>query len=579
MAELQIFRDAMQRFTPAGTPAPVSAALQKLFEVEKLDAACHQFRTQAQGSCFAESAMRGMQAELEVSPEDLARIPRKGAVVAVANHPFGFIEGLAVFSLLQRVRPDIKLMANSILGAVPEMRDRLILVDPFGSSQEARRRNARGLREAMEWLGQGGVLIVFPAGEVSHLNFKRPGIQDPDWFPSAIRLARKTAAATLPLYFRGANSALFQIAGLVHPYLRTALLPHEFLNKRGTRIEVRIGHPISRTQLSAFTDEEATLSIRRRVYWLARRRKTAQRHLTPRPQQAVATAVPASWLATELQQLPLDRCLVENGVWQVWLCDQALTPMVIRETGRLREETFRAAGEGTGESLDLDRFDNFYRHLILWHREKQEIAGAYRLCETTRAQGDLYTQTLFQFQPEFFRRMGPAIELGRSFVRTAYQRSFQALFLLWRGIGEFVARHPEHHTLFGPVSISNEFQSASRALIARALNQHHWHSELAPFVRPRKRYFGALRPGLPRPTGMEELDDFVADLEPDGKGIPVLVRHYLRLGGRIAGFHVDRDFGSTLDGLVILDLHRSDPRLLEKYIGTSAFHRIRATRA
>jgi putative hemolysin len=107
------------------------------------------------------------------------RIPTSGPTIVVANHPFGAIEGMVLTELLSRVRPDVRTMANYLLGAIPELRDRLILVDPFGG-EGAARSNIRPMKEAIEWLRGGGMLAMFPAGEVSSFRIGSGGITDPD---------------------------------------------------------------------------------------------------------------------------------------------------------------------------------------------------------------------------------------------------------------------------------------------------------------------------------------------------------------------------------------------------------------
>ena len=153
---------------------------------------------------------------------DLRRIPKKGPVIVVAHHPFGAIEGVILADLLTRVRPDVKIMANYLLGCIPEMRDLLIFVDPFGG-EGAAKNNFGGVRQCLKHLHAGGLLAVFPAGEVSSLNLKKREVTDKAWTSMIGRMARRTGAAAVPVFFNGRNNALFQIAGLVHPKLRTAL--------------------------------------------------------------------------------------------------------------------------------------------------------------------------------------------------------------------------------------------------------------------------------------------------------------------------------------------------------------------
>src|SRR4051812_16102669 len=177
-----------------------------------------------QPGSFAERALASLDVRIDVSDTDLTQIPKTGPLIVVANHPFGGVDGLALATLLRRVRPDVKLLANHLLGRIPELRDSLLLVDPF-EGDGAARRNLSPLRAAMRWVRDGGALGIFPAGEVSRLELSARGVIDAPWSTTAARIAAATGAPVLPIFFDGRNSALFQLAGLIHPRLRTALLP------------------------------------------------------------------------------------------------------------------------------------------------------------------------------------------------------------------------------------------------------------------------------------------------------------------------------------------------------------------
>ncbi|MBI1789201.1 MAG: GNAT family N-acetyltransferase, partial [Acidobacteria bacterium] len=361
---------------------------------------------------------------------------------------------------------------------------------------------------------------------------------------------------------------LFQALGLLHPRLRTAMLARELLNKRGVQVEVRIGTPVAAEKLLTLPDDEArTQYLRWRTYLLANRQDFKAR--TSRPlrrgkaleKAPVAAAVPAELLAADVASLnPLTR----SGDLAAYLATAAELPHVLPEIGRLREITFRAAGEGAGKPLDLDRFDEHYLHLFVWNERKREIAGAYRLGQVDVVP-ELYTATLFKYDAALLDRLGPALELGRSFVRAEYQKSFSPLLLLWLGIGKFLARHPRYKVLFGPVSISNQYPTISRQLMVSFLERHAtldcWKDLVAarnPFRGPRAAHSG---------LDLEDLGDVVTDVDPARPGVPVLLRQYLKLGGKLLGFNLDPDFSDALDGLIVVDLTQTEPKWLDRYLG------------
>jgi hypothetical protein len=309
-----------------------------------------------------------------------------------------------------------------------------------------------------------------------------------------------------------------------------------------------------------------------------------------RPQERVAPPVAAELLESEIVRLPPDRCLVENGELAVYLGSARETAKLLEEIGRLREFTFRQVGEGTGKSRDLDRFDNDYWHVLLWNRSKRELVGAYRVGSTGEILGrsglnGLYTSTLFRYHQRFFEKLGPALELGRSFVRPEYQRQYAPLMLLWKGIARLIAMHPEIAVLFGAVSISNEYSQASREVIYRFFQSRRHNDEFAGLVKPRQPFRpGLLQHGESRGLwrairDLDQLSHPIKDLETDGKGLPILLRQYDKLGGRLVAFNLDRKFSCVLDGLVVVDLRNTDASVLDRYMGPEAATRFRELHA
>lgn len=577
-------------FEIATAPTPLAAiaadAAERITGLRALTEIYEAMPPRRDGEPFFDTVARQFHLTFEIAPGDLQRIPASGPVVVVANHPFGAAEGIVLAHVLSSVRRDVRVLANHLLGRIPELQDELILVDPFHPGASAA--NIRGIRRAIEHVAGGGMLATFPAGTVSHLRVERMAVEDPDWAPSIARLVRRTKATVLPVYFPGANGPLFQLAGLLHPALRTALLPHALLDRRHTKIELRIGRPLSYARLAQLDgDEELIAYLRRRTYVLASRVTTTRTRATlPKLMPAIAPATPAEIVAAEVAALPGEHILAGSGELQVMLAPANEIPHVLREIGRLREMTFRAAGEGSGKPVDLDVHDAFYLHLFLWNKDKREIAGAYRLgLVDTIVQrygvSGLYTSSLFRYTPAFFRALGTsAVEMGRSWIHPDYQKSYAPLLLLWKGIGAFAARNPKYCVLFGPASISNEYSARSRALLARYLMTDGAAPEFVPHVKSRTPFRSPVRDTTQHARDFEELQELLQEIENGQRAVPVLLRQYLNIGGRVAALNVDRAFSDVLDALVVVDLRRTPEKTLARYLtpqGARAFLEHHAT--
>jgi putative hemolysin len=524
-----------------------------------------------------------------ISTSDLQKIPEKGPLVVVANHPFGGLEGVILGAIMLQVRPDLKILGNYLLKRIVGIRDRIIAVDPFESKPTVS--NLKGLKEAIQWVKSGSALIIFPAGEVSSFHPGQGRVVDPSWATHIGGIIRRTKAATLPVYFPGKNGSFFQLLGLFHPRLRTAMLPRELVNKSGKEIKVYVGKAIPWRKLHRFESDQkivnylriSTYFLKNRTFHNKRSLRSLTNHRSGQPaRDPVFEAVLPSLLKNDIAALPAEQRLVQKGHLIVYIARSSQIPNLLNEIGRQRELSFREVQEGTGKSVDLDRFDSYYLHLFLWNQKKEELIGAYRLGlvdEILRAYGPrgLYTSTLFRFKPEFVNRLVNAIEMGRSFIRSEYQKKFNSLMLLWRGIGEFIGQNPHYKILFGPVSISQDYHTVSKNLIIRFLKINNLDPQLSRFVSPRNSYRSGRVEGVSSTiikSSFQDIDDIsllISEIENDGKGVPILLRHYLKLNGSLISFNADKAFSSVVDGLLLVDLTKTDPKLLRRLIGEKSF--------
>jgi putative hemolysin len=516
----------------------------------------------------------------------LEKIAGQGPLVVVSNHPFGAIEGVIAGSLLLKTRTHVRILGNYLLNRVVGIRDYIIAVDPF-ESDGIPTGNLKGLKQCLGWLKKGNALVTFPAGEVASYRPTKLRVVEPAWTSHIGALVRHSKATVLPLYFPGRNSIFFMLMGLLHPRFRTAMLIRELIKKSGKRLTVHIGKPVSWRYLSRYsTDEELTECLRLKTEILKTRdqkqhsivesfkfRRPAESSLQP-----LIDPIPIPLLKNEIKHLPKDQQLFKRGDFSVYIAHSAQIPHLMNEIGRLREYTYRDVREGTGRSLDLDRFDAYYLHLFLWNRATSELIGAYRMGlvdQIIKAKGQkgLYTNALFRFEPGFMDHLDGAIEFGRSFVRPEYQRKFNSLILIWRGIGEFIRQNPRYRILFGPVSISSDYHALSKTLLVKFLKEKKFNYGLSTFVSARRPFRAPWIYHFDETlmqANIRDVDDIsflISEIENDGKGVPVLLKHYLKLSGKLLSFNVDKAFSGVVDGLLYVDLRETDPKILNRFIG------------
>lgn len=532
---------------------------------------------------FYDKVIDVFRVKIRFDPEDLSKLAPTGPLIVVANHPLGGIEGLAMLSVIARVRKDVRQISNYLLNIMPRLRPYFIFVDPF-DSPSAIRKNFAGTRQSIQWLKDGHCLCLFPAGEVSSLSLRTRRISDPQWSPAFYRMARQSGATVVPLYWEGRNSDLFQFAGLIHPRLRTALLTREMMRLFDATLSLRIGNPIPWSRLQAIGSPAGAVEyVRMKTYMLAEKQQgqtPAGRTggLRPRQEEPLAEPVSVDKLQANLAQLPPEQLLTVSGDYAVYWGRAHQLPDILRELGRLREMAFRPVGEGTGRAVDLDQFDGYYVHVLVWDRKRAQIVGSYRLGLTEEilpafGKRGLYTATLFRFEDRLLSQIRPAIELGRSFVHPEYQKEFSPLLLLWRGIGLFVVRNPEYRRLFGPVSISNDYTSTTKELLIAFLTMNRFSFDLSKLIRPRnpprKRssgHYNAAKTGA-AVRDINQVNELIREVEAGQRTMPVLLRQYLKLNGKLLAFNVDPDFGDVLDGLMLIDLLTVDRGILQRYMG------------
>ena len=518
----------------------------------------------------------------------LEEIPKTGPVLVVANHPLGGLEGMAIAKVIGKYRPDLQVLTNELLRLIPELAPIFIGVNVLSGNAAAG--NVGGIKQVHRHLKNEGAILLFPAGMVSAYEFSHRRIQDREWNRLAGQLLKKYECSCTPVYVGGRNSNYFYGAGLVHPRLRTLLLPRQLANKQGFTLPLAIGRPIPSQELRLLQNPVAVTQYLRVATDALQNSRGLSQPDKPEMLSELSHEQSSDELQRTIAKLP-DFRIVEHDEFEVYFAPYERLGPVMEQIAIAREKTFRAVGEGTGLSQDSDEFDPHYRHLFLWDKTECRIAGAYRVGlvdEIVAAHGveGLYSRSLYKYDDAFIRQLGFAIEMGRSFIHPDYQRRPVSLNLLWRGIGQVLVKMPRYHTLFGSVSISREYSDLARSLIADTMLTNFRAKEFSQLVEPinplkvMNRVWTADM--LEELANVKMLSKLVGRCDP-GKAVPVLLRHYLSLNGKLVCFNIHSSFNNSLEGLIIVDTRNTEQKTLSRFLGAEglkhflSFHEVKNT--
>ena len=294
--------------------------------------------------------------------------------------------------------------------------------------------------------------------------------------------------------------------------------------------------------------------------------------------------------------LPVDKVLIKkeltkdkflrntnNGGNKLYVVDHHDSPNIMQEIGRLRELAFRAAGGGTGKSIDIDEFDvdpvHPYKQLIVWDPQEEEILGGYRyiLCDDIEVK-NLATAELFRFSERFQQEFLPhMIELGRSFVQPNYQstrlrsKGIYALDNLWDGLGALVVEHPDHKYFFGKVTMYTSYNVEARNMVLYFLKKYFPDGEqLVTPICPLElevdaNALDALFDGKSYEEGYKLLQKAIRDL---GENIPPLINSYMNLSPsmRVFGTAINHEFGGVEETGILITIGDIYLKKVERHV-------------
>lgn len=569
-------RISLRALAPRGTPAErwlsiVGPALDRLLKIRTIDTHYRQGGLAGLPPFeFAARALSVLNVSADASPDRCDQVPRDGPVLVVCNHPYGGVEALILAAALKSVRTDIKFLANGALRVFRELEPLIITTNPLAVTPK----NLTSIRQCEAHLRSGGLLVVFPAGRVSFYQRQKRRIADGEWNRVVGHLALRTEAALLPVWFDGANSRLFHTLGRLWDRSKLLMLPRELLKLRGRCIRFRVGRPIAAPAWRHMSVPGVTQYARVMTH-LQDVRSDGRSDAVPPVLQPLAPRGDVELMCRELEALPAAQRLLDFKQFSVFFAMAQQMPTVMAEIARERERIFRAYDEGSGQPRDGDRYDQTYVQLFVWDNEARSLVGAYRLGKTDelrrqREPAAIYLSQMFQFADAFYEAAPPSLELGRSFVVPEHQKSYHALYLLWQGIGRFLLAHPRYRHLYGTVSLSRQYDSQAVALLCDALITP------SPHVRPRQPLRHPLHPewwDYHRREGtldLAALSALVRGLDAEGKDLPILLKHYHKLGARFHCVGLDPNFNETPGLLLSVDVPALTPKVLSTFLGSGA---------
>lgn len=522
------------------------------------------------GVDFLNGMLDGFKIKYEIPEEDFKRLPKEGPFITVSNHPLGGIDGILLMKLLVKHNPDYKIIANFLLHRAVPLQEIIFPVNPFEDHKD-KKSSVVGLKDTLRHLSDGKPLGIFPAGEVSTY---RDGklIVDKPWEIGAIKLIRKAQVPVIPIYFHAKNSKFFYFLSKIAPVFRTLKLPSELLTQKHRMIKIRIGKPISVSEQNEYISIESYSEfLRRKTYMLANAFSKKENKLLssanlkiPKAPKQIVKPANQDKILEEIEKLKKgDNILLTSKNYTVFFTTTEKIPNILHEIGRLREITFRAIGEGTNKSIDLDKYDNYYHHMFLYDEDTQQIAGAYRMglgSHIYKKYGmeGFYLNELFKFEPELFDFMSKSIEMGRAFIIEEYQQKPMPLFLLWKGIVHTTLRYPEHKNLIGGVSISNKFSDFSKSLMIEFMKSHYYDPYIAQYITPKLEYKVKLKDADKdfvfngTSSDLNKFDKIIDEVEPGSLRLPVLIKKYIKQNARVVAFNVDPLFNNAVDGLMYI---------------------------
>lgn len=533
--------------------------LKKIFHEKQINEILNKTKNQDSFE-FVQNVIRYFNITYKADEKQCLNIPEKGRAIIIANHPLGALDALSLILLIKQRRDDIKVVANELLMYIPQLKPILIPVDAMGG--KSAKENIKNIYKALE---EECIVLMFPSGEVSRV---RPtGVKDTKWNKGFLSFSKKTNSPILPIFIQARNSSLFYFISMINKKISAYLLIDEMFKKKNSTIEFKIGEIIPYKNIATLpikNDKQVANLFKKHLYKISKNKKGIIKTLS-----YIAPAEDKNELENELKNTTFLGKTSDGMI--IYLFEYFENSAIIREIARLREITFRQVDEGTDGQNDLDEYDVYYKHIILWNEKEREIVGAYRLAECNYVlekygKKGFYTNTLFEYLDEFDEYLKDSLEMGRSFVVPKYWGS-RALDYLWQGIGAYLYKNPHIKYLFGGVSMSAAYPKYAQDMIVDFYSY---------YFSPPKKLVKAKTPFITNSSHkfshVSYKDDFknIKQRLPFGLSIPTLYKQYSQLceedGMYFAAFNIDHSFNDCIDAFILVKIDKMKEQKKQRYI-------------
>jgi putative hemolysin len=528
------------------------------------------------GIDFIDELFESLDISYSVSAKDRLKIPSEGKLLVVSNHPLGGLDGLILLKMISEIRSDVKIIVNDVLMNIDNLTHYFLPFDLFTNKPQRDR-----IELIYKALNNNEAIIIFPAGEVSRFSFS--GISDSKWKKSVLRLAKKFNTPILPVYIHARNSILFYFISILNKNISIFFLPRELFNKKGKAFNISIGHHIPAAAFdNRFHRTERQIKLLRKHIELIGNGKKG----VYEGEKNVIHPLPRKIIKQQINKCKVLGLTADKK--KIFLVESFMAPEVLKEIARLREITFRKVFEGTGNKMDIDKYDEYYKHIVLWDEEELEIVGSYRIgigrnIMATLGVKGFYTGELFNHSAQLEKILPQSAELGRSFIQAKYWNT-TALDYLWQGLGVFLKDNSFIKYTFGGVSLSKTYSDEAKKHIIYFYGK--WFPDNANLSKAKNKFsisnfelteLSKVYSSQDYKTDYSNLKNFLKHL---GYSVPILYKQYSELcesdGIRFIDFCIDPDFNDCVDALILVEVDKIKPAKKERYFNYKSLNSIDA---